>query len=84
MANGNKDDEIREVMAEESRRGKRPLDLKALERRRREREMLRSLLQIEKEEEFLNAIRELGYADDPERTAVILKAWRALSSSRRR
>lgn len=84
MPNGTKDDDIREVMAEESRRGRRPVDAKEIERKKHEREILRNLLHIEREEEFLKAIRELGYADEPEKTALILKAWRALASSRRR
>lgn len=84
MVNGAKDDDIREIMAEETRRGRRPLDAREIERKKHEREILRELLRIDNEQEFLKAIRELGYADDPERTDLILKAWRTLASSRRR
>jgi hypothetical protein len=79
-----KDDEIRDVMAEEKSRGKRPFDSEARKRKKQEWEILRGILAIPREEDFLRTIRELGYADDPKKTDEILKAWRALSSSRRR
>jgi hypothetical protein len=84
MPNGPKDDEIRDVMAEEKSRGKRPFDSKARKQKREEWDILRGILAIPREEDFLRTIRELGYAADPEKTDEILKAWRALSSSRRR
>jgi hypothetical protein len=47
-------------------------------------EVLRGILEIPREEDFVRTIRELGYADDPEKLEEILKAWRDLSSSRKR
>jgi hypothetical protein len=84
MADDLKDDNIRDVMAEEKSRGKRPFDSKARKQKKDEREVLRGILEIPREEEFLRAIRALGYADDEKKTEEILKAWRVLSSSRPR
>lgn len=84
MANGTKDDDIRDVMAEESRRGKRPIDAKARKREKDERDVIRGLFATPREEDFVRAIRALGYGDDPRQLEKIVKAWRDLASSRRR
>ena len=84
MANGTKNDDIREVMAEEKSRGRRPLDPEARKRRKDEIEVIRGLFATPREEDFVRAIRALGYGDDPKQLEKILKAWRDLSSSRRR
>lgn len=84
MANGTKDDDIREVMAEEKSRGKRPHDAAERKRKKAEIEVLRGLFATPREEDFVRAIRALGYGDDPKQFEKILKAWRDLSSSRRR
>jgi hypothetical protein len=73
-----KEDEIREVMAAEKSRGaRRPKDP---EIRRQERELLekfRKALDLEDERDFVQAIRELGLADDPQKVTNALKVWRA-------
>jgi hypothetical protein len=84
MANGTKDDDIREVMAEEGSRGRRPHDAAERKRKKEEIEVLRGLFATPREEDFARAIRALGYGDDPKQLEKIVKAWRDLSSSRRR
>ena len=84
MANGTKDEDIREVMAEEESRGRRPHDAAERKRKKEEIEVLRGLFATPREEDFVRAIRALGYGDDPKQLEKILKAWRDLSSSRRR
>jgi hypothetical protein len=84
MANGTKDDDIREVMAEEKSRGRRPHDSKARKRKQDELEIIRGLFATPREEDFVRAIRALGYGDDPKQLEKIVKAWRDLASSRRR
>lgn|GEM_PF-1773454 len=79
MANGTIDDDIREVMAEEKNRGRRPRDAEALKERRKHLEDLRVALTSRTEQEFLVAIRGLGLDDDPEKFAEALKIWRASS-----
>lgn len=71
-------DDIREVMAAERARGsKRPKDP---ETKRQERELLekfRRALNLEDERDFVQAIRELGYGDDPLKLKDLLSIWRA-------
>lgn len=71
-------DELRELMAEEKARGtRRPKDP---EIKRQERELLwrfRKALDLEHESDFIEAIRELGFAENPERLRNALRIWRA-------
>ena len=78
------DDDIRDVMAEEKSRGKRPLDLKA---RREKAELLRQVreaLALDTEMEFRQAIRGLQLDEDPKRLEEAVRLWRSFSSSRRK
>lgn len=84
MANGTKDDDIREVMAEESRRGKRRVDLVTRKLEKQRLEAIRVILSIRREEEAVAAIRALGQGDDPDELERILKVWRAFSPSRKK
>lgn len=84
MANGTKDDDIRDVIAEEKSRGRRPCDAEAIKHRKDEIAMLRGIFATPREEDFVKAIRALGYGDDPEKFEEILKAWRVFSASRKR
>ena len=84
MANSTKDDDIRDVMAEESRRGKRPINAEARKLLREQHEAMRSILAFTKEADVVAAINLLGRGDDPDELEKILKLWRALSSSRRK
>jgi hypothetical protein len=84
MPNQPSDDDIRDVMAEEKSRGKRPLDLKA---RREKAELLRQVreaLALDTEMEFRQAIRGLQLDEDPKRLDEAVRLWRSFSSSRRK
>jgi hypothetical protein len=71
------DPDIRDVMREEKSRGKRRLDMKALRRREELLKRFREALKLRTEREFLETIRELGLADDPEKLREALKIWRS-------
>jgi hypothetical protein len=78
MSDDSKDSEIRDVMKEEKSRGKRRVDTKALESKQHRLKVLREALRNSKtEREFVETIRELGLADDPEKLREALKIWRA-------
>ena len=81
MANGTRDDDIREEMAEESRRGKRPTSAEARRLQRERLETMRMILGFTREADVIAAIGLLGRDDDPAELEKILKIWRALSSS---
>ena len=83
-ANGSKDDDIREVMAEESRRGKRPTNAESRKLQRERMETMRRILGFTREADVVAAIDLLGRGGDPEELEKILKLWRALSFSRRK
>ena len=71
------DPDIRDVMREEKSRGKRRVDMKALRQREELLKGFREALKLKTEREFLEAIRELGLADDPEKLREALKIWRS-------
>ena len=74
-----KDPDIQDVMKEEKSRGKRRVDMKALRERQELLQGLREALKLRTEHEFVEAIRELGLADDPEKLREALKIWRSSS-----
>jgi hypothetical protein len=84
MASGTKDDDIRDVMAEESRRGKRPIRPEARKLQKERLATIRMILGFTREADVIAAIDLLGRGDDPDELEKILKLWRALSSSRRK
>lgn len=70
--------DIRDVMKEEKSRGKRRVDAKALQLRQDRLKLLReAIVNSRTEREFLEAIRELGFDDDPEKRREALKIWRS-------
>ena len=68
--------DIQDVMEEEKSRGKRRVDTNALRQRKYLRNRSREALKLRTEHEFVEAIRELGLADDPEKLREALKIWR--------
>jgi len=76
------DDDIRDVMAEETSRGRRPHDAEAAKLRKKRLEDFRMALALKTEQDFVKAIRELGYASEPHEVAAAVRVWRSLSSSR--
>jgi hypothetical protein len=73
------DPDIRDVMREEKSRGKRRVDVEALRRRADLLKKFREALTLRTEREFVDAIREMKLADDPEKLRELLKIWRASS-----
>ncbi len=77
MADDPKSSDIQDVMREEKSRGKRRVDTKAIQLTQARLKLLREALNSETEREFVEAIRELGFADDSEELSEALKIWRA-------
>jgi hypothetical protein len=77
MMDDPKDPDIQDVMREEKSRGKRRVDTGARQLRQERLKALQEALKARTEREFLEAIRELGYADDPEKPRQALKIWRS-------
>ena len=78
------DDDIRDVMAEEKSRGKRPLDLKARKERLELLRQVREALELDSEKEFREAMRGLQLDEEPKRLEEAVQLWRFFSSSRRK
>jgi len=72
-----KDPDIQDVMREEKSRGKRRVDVEARQLRQQRLKVLHEVLKARTEREFVEAIRELGYADDPEKLREALEIWRS-------
>jgi hypothetical protein len=79
MADDPKNSDIQDVMREEKSRGKRRVDMEALRRRENLLKKFREALTLRTEREFVDAIREMKLADDPEKLRELLKIWRASS-----
>ena len=78
MTDKHESSDIRDVIREEGSRGKRRVDTKALELTRHRLKVLReALMNSRTEREFVEAIRELGFGDDPEKLREALKIWRS-------
>ena len=75
------DTELQDVIREEKSRGKRRVDTEALQVKRERLKVLQEALKARTEREFVEAIRELGCADDPEILREALKIWRASFSA---
>jgi hypothetical protein len=69
--------DIGDIMKEEKSRGKRRVDTDALRRRQNLLKELREVLTLRTEREFVDAIRQMKLADDPEKLRELLKIWRA-------
>ncbi len=79
VADDPKGSDIRDVMKEEKSRGKRRVDTKALQLTQERLKLLGEALNSKTEREFVEAIRQFGLADDPEKLREVLKIWRASS-----
>ena len=77
MTDDPKDPDIQDVIREEKSRGKRRVDVEALRRREDLLKKFREALTLRTEREFVDAIREMKLADDPEKLRELLKIWRA-------
>jgi len=79
MAHDPINSDIHDVMREEKSRGKRRVDTEALRQREELLRKFREALKLRTEREFMDAIRELKLADDPEKLRELLKIWRSSS-----
>ena len=77
MKDDPRDSDVQDVMREEKSRGKRRVDLKAIRQREDLLREFREALKLKTEHEFVEAIRELGIVDDPEKLREALKIWRS-------
>lgn len=68
-----KERELRDVIAAEGRRGRRPIDLEV---RRESRKSLENLLRIGTEEEFVRAMLDFGLREGSPELSKALEAWR--------
>ena len=71
---------LEDVMREEGRRGRRPIDLEARRKRAEKLTDMRKLLTIATEEEFLRAMRAVGLTDDSPELLDALRIWREFRS----
>ena len=69
--------DIQDVIKEEKSRGRRKVDTKARQLARERLKFLQEALKARTEREFVEAIRPLGLADDPEKLREALKIWRS-------
>ena len=69
-------DDIREVMEEEKRRGRRPLDAAAREGRRKLLRAYAQLLYEPSEARFRESIAKIGILEGSDAFAAALEAWR--------
>ena len=82
MATDSEESDLQNVMKEEKSRGKRRVDTKVLQLMQERLKILREALTNSRtEREFVEAIRELGIADDPAKLREALKIWRSSFSA---
>lgn len=77
------EEDLREVMEEEKRRSRRPLDTAARERRHRELQMLRQMMLENDEKQFREIIVRLGLAEGSREYDVAIEAWRETQKRRK-
>ena len=68
--------ELDEVMREEARRGRRPIDLEARRKRTERLTDMGKLLTLATDEEFLRAMRAAGLTDGSPELLEALRIWR--------
>jgi hypothetical protein len=77
-----KDDknDLEEVMRQEKRRGRRPIDFETGKKRTQTLRDMKKLLESASEEEFIAAIRAAGLRDDSPEFLEALRIWRGYRS----
>ena len=73
---GEKQAELDDVMREETRRGRRPIDIEERRRQAQLKRDLRMYLRIATEQEFREAMRALGLRDGSRQLDQALTIWR--------
>jgi hypothetical protein len=74
------DEELKDVMREQGRRGRRPVDLQAQKEHRAKLASMRTLLKIATEEEFVKAMLAYGLIEGSEEFLASLASWREFRS----
>jgi hypothetical protein len=69
--------DLEDVMKEEGRRGRRPVDIGTVRLKRERLALLKKLLTLATEEEFIEAIRAFGLIEGKQEFLEALDAWRA-------
>jgi len=72
--------DVQEVMREEGRRGRRPVDLEALRARRAKLSEFRKLLEIGTEAEFIKSLLAFGLREGSQEFLESLDVWREYRS----
>ena len=71
-----KKQDLQDVIRQEGRRGRRPIDLKARRERSEKLASFRKYLRIGTEEEFVTAMRSFGLHEGSQAFSDALEAWR--------
>ncbi len=69
--------DLKDVMKEEGRRGRRPIDIGTVRMKRERLALLKKLLTLATEEEFIEAIRAFGLIEGMPEFSEALDAWHA-------
>ena len=75
-----KREDLRDVIREETSRGRRRVDIEARRKRDQDLKDMRKLLENPTEREFLKAMRDGGVEDDSPRLEEMLRIWREFRS----
>lgn len=75
-----KKQDLQDVIAEDSRRGRRPIDLGAQRARREKLASFRKLLEIATEKEFVEAMLAFGLREESQEFLDALEIWRGYRS----
>jgi hypothetical protein len=75
-----KEQDVRDLIRQEGRRGRRPIDLGAQRERREKLTALRKLLEIGTEADFVKAVRAFGLREGSPEFLASLEIWRGYRS----
>jgi hypothetical protein len=75
-----KDQDLQDVIHEETRRGRRPVDIGTVRLKRDRIALLKKLLTLATEEEFIEAIRAFGLIEGSKEFSQAMDAWRGFRS----
>ena len=76
MKDKDKESEISDVIKQETRRGKRPIDIEERRRLAAVKQDIRKWLRLGTEDQFREAMRVLGFRDSSEVMEYLVQAWR--------
>lgn len=76
MSEKDKEQDLQDVIREEGRRGRRPVDLATQRERNKALTAFRDLLKLGTEEEFIEAMRAFGIRENSPQFVECLRIWR--------